>query len=154
MTDTRIIEYQMCLTCATFQHRQECRSGEYLTLEVKIPVLSEEVFSRFSHHSVCVLFRFFPVNYQYIRDTINNTIQSQTRHNITQDIHYKLNCKNKLYFHRQTTLNSIKYNIVNLKYSISLMFISWKGFCMCNKMKEKKYHTVGTITKSNIKIVE
>ena len=34
------------------------------------------------------------------------------------------------------------------------MHVPWKGGIICNKMKKKKYHSVGTIPESNIKIVE
>ena len=35
-------------------------------------------------------------------------------------------------------LIKIKYNIVNLQYSILLMLISWMGSCMGKKMKKQK----------------
>ena len=35
-------------------------------------------------------------------------------------------------------LNKIKYNIVNIQYSILLKLISWMRSCMGNKMKKRK----------------
>ena len=79
---------------------------------------------------VCFCFWFvylfvFKINFQYtcISDITNDTITLTVRHNITQHICYKLSCKIITNTVLSYILNNVKYNRLNLEYSINFFLI-------------------------------